>query len=167
MPMQRIKNQILFLRMFALLGLCLLVVWPSRVFAHPLGNFTINHYSGIRVEDGWIEIRYFIDMAEIPTFQELQRSGLTGRLDDPKLPEYLSSQAQAFLDGLHTTVNGTPIKLHLVSQDVIFPIGAGNLPTMKVGFVYRRELSEACQAMPCQLNYEDTNFTDHAGWKEV
>jgi ABC-type nickel/cobalt efflux system permease component RcnA len=132
-----------------------------------MGNFTINHYSGIHIESGWIEIRYFIDMAEIPTFQELQRRGLTGRLDDPKLPEYLSSQAQAFRDGLQTTVNGTPVKLRLISQDVIFPIGAGNLPTMKLGFVYWSELSKDCQTKPFQLNYEDTNFAGHAGWKEV
>ena len=39
--------------------------------AHPLGNFSVSHYAGIRVEQGAIELRYLIDMAEIPTFQEL------------------------------------------------------------------------------------------------
>ena len=165
--MLRIKAPSISWPSVIVLSLCLLLTSPTGVFAHPMGNFTINHYSGIHIQSGWIEIRYFIDMAEIPTFQELQRSGLAGRLDDPKLREYLSSQAQTFLDGLETTVNGTPVKLRLVSQAVIFPIGAGNLPTMKLGFVYRRELSEDCQTKPCQLNYEDMNFRDHAGWKEV
>jgi ABC-type nickel/cobalt efflux system permease component RcnA len=165
--MLRIKAPSISRRIVVVLSLCLLLTYPIGVFGHPMGNFTINHYSGIHVENGWIEIRYFIDRAEIPTFQELQRSGLTARLDDPKLPEYLSSQAQAFLGGLQTAVNGTPLKLRLVSQDVIFPIGAGNLPTMKLGFIYRSELSEDCQTKPCQLSYEDTNFRDQAGWKEV
>jgi len=165
--MLRIKAPAISWPSVIVLSLCLLLTSPIGAFAHPMGNFTINHYSGIHIESSWIEIRYFIDMAEIPTFQELQRRGLTGRLDDPKLDEYLSSQAQAFRGGLQTTVNGTPAKLRLISQDVIFPIGAGNLPTMKLGFVYRSELSKDCQTKPCELNYEDTNFAGHAGWKEV
>src|SRR5215470_12167916 len=99
MLMPRIEGRMLS-RMFAFLSFCLFTLVPSRILAHPMGNFTINHYSGIRVESGWIEIRYFIDMAEIPTFQELQRSGLTGRQDDPKLREYLSSESQFLLEGL-------------------------------------------------------------------
>ena len=152
---------------FALLGLSLLVIFPASVFAHPMGNFTINHYSGIYVENGWIEVRYFIDMAEIPTFQELQRTGLTGRLDDPRLQEYLSLQGQAFMRGLRITLDGIPVSLNLATQDVIFPGGAANLPTMKFGFVYRGEVMRGSRSASCQLNYEDTNFAGHAGWKEI
>ena len=151
----------------ALLGFCSLAIFPAIALAHPMGNFTINHYSGIHLENGLVEVRYFIDMAEIPTFQELQRSGLTGRLDDPKLQEYLSSQGQVFLRGLRITLNGAPVSLHLATQDVIFPTGAGNLPTMKFGFVYRGEVLRDCGPASCQLNYEDTNFAGHAGWKEI
>lgn len=165
--MRRTEGRAPFRRILGLLALCLLLIFPSGAYAHPMGNFTINHYAGIHLENGWIEIRYFIDMAEIPTFQELQRSGLTARLDDPKLQEYLSSQAQALLHGLRATLNGTPMTLHLASQDVIFPVGAGNLPTMKLGFVYRAEVSQECGSRACQLDYEDTNFADHVGWKEV
>lgn len=165
--MPRTERLVACCRVLALLGLCSLVIFPATVFAHPMGNFTINHYSGIHLENGSVEVRYFIDMAEIPTFQELQRSGLTGRLDDPKLQEYLSSQGQAFLRGLRITLNGVPVSLNLATQDVIFPVGAGNLPTMKFGFVYRGEIMRDCRSASCQLNYEDTNFADHAGWKEI
>jgi nickel/cobalt exporter len=37
--------------------------------AHPLGNFTVNRYSGLVVAPGRVEVRYVLDMAEIPTFQ--------------------------------------------------------------------------------------------------
>jgi ABC-type nickel/cobalt efflux system permease component RcnA len=165
--MLRNERRISLCRIFAFLGFCLLLISPSGAFAHPMGNFTINHYAGIQIENGWIEIHYVIDMAEIPTFQELQRSGLTARLDDPHVPEYLYSQAQTLGRGLRVMLEGNSITLRLMSQDVIFPAGAGNLPTMKFGFVYRGEFSQNCFARPCQLNYEDINFADHAGWKEV
>jgi nickel/cobalt exporter len=48
---------------------------------------------------------------------------------------------------------------------VIFPPGAGNLPTMKIGIVYNASfLGVAC---PCTLAYRDGNYPERAGWKEV
>src|SRR5689334_8124145 len=38
--------------------------------AHPLGNFTVNRYSGIDLAPGSVRITYVLDMAEIPTYQE-------------------------------------------------------------------------------------------------
>ena len=52
------------------IGFGLLV--PALALAHPLGNFTINHYAGIRVEPGRVILDVVIDQAEIPTFQERQ-----------------------------------------------------------------------------------------------
>ena len=71
--MLRIKAPSISWPSVLVLGLSLFLTSPIGVFAHPMGNFTINHYSGIHIESGWIEIRYFIDRAEIPTFQAAQR----------------------------------------------------------------------------------------------
>ena len=38
---------------------------------------------------------------------------------------------------------------------------------MKFGFLYRGALPVDCSAAPCQLDYQDTNFADRAGWKEI
>lgn len=43
---------------------------PTKALAHPMGNFSINHYSKIEVEENIIRLRYIIDMAEIPSFGE-------------------------------------------------------------------------------------------------
>ena len=56
--------------------------------AHPMGNFSISHYAGITLAATEIELRYLIDMAEIPTFQELQDSGLTPEAA-PSIREWL------------------------------------------------------------------------------
>ena len=45
------------------------VLVPAIALAHPLGNFTINHYAGVRVEPDRILLDVVIDQAEIPTFQ--------------------------------------------------------------------------------------------------
>ena len=36
-----------------------------------MGNFTINHYSALTVGSDQVALLYVLDMAEIPTYQEL------------------------------------------------------------------------------------------------
>ena len=51
----------------------LAAVWPSTgALAHPLGNFTVNRYSGIHVSPHELRVDYVVDLAEIPTFQEMR-----------------------------------------------------------------------------------------------
>ena len=45
---------------------------PALAAAHPLGNFTINRYAALHVTQDTITVRYVLDLAEIPTFQEMQ-----------------------------------------------------------------------------------------------
>ena len=47
-----------------------LALSPSTADAHPLGNFTINHYLGVVVRPDVVVLDYVVDMAEIPAFQE-------------------------------------------------------------------------------------------------
>jgi len=153
--------------LFSVLAAIMLLFVPACASAHPMGNFSISHYSGISLGPGFLELSYLIDVAEIPSFQEMQQSGVEARPGYPRLPAYLSTKAAEFAQGLRVSLNGRALPLRVVSQDVIFPTGAGNLPTMKFGFLYRAEISVDCASAPCQLEYEDTNFPGRAGWKEV
>src|SRR5271163_1976284 len=99
-------------RIFLLLLLC----WswlanPLAIAAHPMGNFSISHYAGIRVAPGFIEVRYLIDIAEIPTFQEMQSTGIVAKEGDPSLAPYLTKKAELLAAGLALEVNGQVIQL--------------------------------------------------------
>jgi ABC-type nickel/cobalt efflux system permease component RcnA len=149
----------------------LLTAWimivPNSATAHPLGNFSISHYSGIRVSKDAIELRYMIDMAEIPTFQEIQESGIEPKAGDPSLEAYLARKAEILRDGLALEVNGKPLVLRAESREIIFPPGAGGLPTMKVGFLYKAKLIGDSNGAEYLLTYRDGNFPGRAGWKEI
>ena len=75
-------------RALTLLGLVVAVVLGpvAAASAHPLGNFTINHYSGIHVSPDEIRVDYVIDMAEIPAFQEMEAIDTDG--DDIQAARY-------------------------------------------------------------------------------
>jgi nickel/cobalt exporter len=142
-----------------------LTLFPLPSSAHPMGNFSISHYAGIRVEQGFVELRYLVDMAEIPTFQEIQKSNIVAQTNDPRVLGYLLKQAEVLKEGLLLTLNGQPLPLRIASQDIVFSPGAGNLPTMKLGLVYRAEVTDVCAVTRCELEYHDTNFSGRVGRK--
>src|SRR4051794_41193383 len=56
-------------------GAALLVLLPATpASAHPLGNFTVNHYDGLTLTPTELRDTAIVDSAEIPTLQE--RSGV-------------------------------------------------------------------------------------------
>jgi len=142
------------------------VLGPSRGLAHPLGNFSINQYAGIRITSEAVEIRYLVDLAEIPTFQEMQDWGIVATVGDASLERYLPGKMEALKRGLLLDVDGHPLSLQTVSTEILFPPGAGGLPTMKLGALYRASLSSGASGARV-LHYRDTNFASRAGWKEV
>jgi ABC-type nickel/cobalt efflux system permease component RcnA len=132
-----------------------------------MGNFSISHYAGIRVDRGFIEVLYLIDMAEIPTYQEIQNTGIVANDGDPSLAPYLLNKGESLANGLTLEIDEQALRLQLVSQSVIFPPGAGGLPTMKLGFVYRAALGELSPESARTVHYRDYNFAGRAGWKEI
>src|SRR6267142_2793989 len=80
---------------------------PAPAPAHPLGNFSISQYAGIQIEHDAIALRYFIDMAEIPTFQELQAREIPANPAEPRVARYLRDTAAALKSGLVLEVEGS------------------------------------------------------------
>jgi ABC-type nickel/cobalt efflux system permease component RcnA len=143
------------------------IFFTASARAHPMGNFSISHYSGIRIGKDAIEIKYILDLAEIPTFQELQENGVTARADDEGVQAYVRRKTEILRDGLRLQISGKPLRLEVGSTEIIFPPGAGGLPTMKVGIVFKANLSSASAVGEQLLTYRDENFPGRAGWKEI
>jgi ABC-type nickel/cobalt efflux system permease component RcnA len=139
---------------------------PSLVLAHPLGNFSINQYAGLRITLEAVEIRYIVDMAEIPTFQEMQDAGIIPEVGHPSVKGYVPGKVEALKRELLLDVDGHRLPVMTESADIIFPPGAGGLPTMKLGARYRVSLPPLA-AGAHTLHYRDTNFASRAGWKEI
>ena len=160
-------------RVSAVLGLLFLLSICRSASAHPMGNFSVNHYSKITFESDAIRVRYFIDLAEIPTYQELQLANVSPTEVDPQsaaVIHYVTRRGTELGHGLDLEVNGQPVELHLVSSAVLFPAGAGGLPTMKMGFVYEAAYAAIASIQdrtPISLHYADNNYPGHTGWKEI
>src|SRR6201990_2015506 len=145
------RKPLLFL---SLLAVSLLL--GPRSLAHPMGNFSVNHYSKISLERDGIKISYIIDLAEIPTYQELQQGNVTADVADSAVPRFIEQRGAELGRGLDLLVAGQRLPLRLMSSQVIFPPGAGGLPTMKMCFVYRAAYPS--ERKSGSLQYADDNF---------
>jgi hypothetical protein len=76
-------------------GLCL---GAQTSLAHPLGNFSVNRYSSLRVDWNALELHYLLDLAEIPTFQEIQERPVP-EAGHPALHTYLAHQVTSLQEG--------------------------------------------------------------------
>jgi nickel/cobalt exporter len=163
MPDKRVRWHLVL----AALAVVSLLAAPDLGSAHPLGNFSVSHYTAIRLEADALVLRYIIDMAEIPTFQEIQDTQIVPEARHPSLPAYLSQRVEGLRSGLILELNGARLPLSAETSEVIFPPGAGGLPTLKLGMRFRATLDGTSAATAHELRYRDTNFPGRAGWKEM
>lgn len=162
--LRRLPRLVSVIFIFSLCSLCLCGRFSQTVGAHPLGNFTVNRYSRIEVGPERVTVQYVLDMAEIPTFQEIRAQDRDITADGAAKDQYASAQAAAIGQRIRFTMNGAPIALAPESVDLTFPPGQANLETMRLSVRYSAPLhSEREQA----AEYRDGNFTDRQGWKEI
>jgi ABC-type nickel/cobalt efflux system permease component RcnA len=126
-----------------------------------MGNFSVNHYARIEVSGAGAEIRYVLDLAEIPSFQLLQQWGLSA--DSPRnlLEAKADAQARAWVRNLNVTCDGRAVFPRFEGATLAIAPGAGGSPVMRI------TSSLKLAAAAGSLSYEDRNYPDRAGWKEV
>ena len=126
------------------------LVGAGAASAHPLGNFTVNRHSVIELSGDSIYVRYALDLAEIPTFQEG---------DEVRAPGF----AQHVVDALQLEVDGRRVALAPVEHEVRERPGAGGLATLRFDGLFAAPEGSSGRT----LVFRDTNFSGRIGWKEV
>jgi ABC-type nickel/cobalt efflux system permease component RcnA len=139
--------------------LTLAALLPSVASAHPLGNFTINHYSRIEPAGDRVRIIYVLDMAEIPTFQEKPRL-------DPNPEAYADQRIEQIRQNLRLELDGQPAQLRLEQRSLSLPEGQGGLPTLRLEALFSAELT-GDPATPVELVFRDNNDPARLGWREI
>ena len=152
-------KKLLALAVLALAVLALALLAPAAASAHPLGNFTVNHFSRIQPSGDRIYVLYVLDMAEIPTFQARGEVRAQG---EEAYAAGLSSRIRA---NLSLAVGGRPLALRELDHALAFPPGAGGLRTTRLEIVF--EAGPVPAGRQVALSYRDGNFPTRIGWKEI
>jgi nickel/cobalt transporter (NicO) family protein len=135
-------------RLALLVGLLAALAVPALAQAHPLGNFTVNRYSAIEASGDRVYVKYVLDLAEIPTYQEGDRARRPGF-------------AKQIARGLELELDGRRAVLETVAARTRSRPGAGGLHTLRFEAVFEADRSGSA------VRFEDTNFAGRIGWREV
>jgi ABC-type nickel/cobalt efflux system permease component RcnA len=137
----------------ALAALALAALAAPAAEAHPLGNFSVNHLSLLRVSQDRVEVRYVLDQAEIPTAQErgLDRT------------ELLRRKVDEIERGLALVVDSRRAPLAVAGRPRLsFPAGAAGLPTTRLELSLR-----APSRRPRRVELRDGSFAGRVGWRAI
>jgi nickel/cobalt transporter (NicO) family protein len=136
------------MRRLALLGVLVALAAPSAAAAHPLGNFTVNRLAQVDLAGDQIFVRYVLDMAEIPTYQE------RGRVEQPGFAAAVARKLDLRLDGR---------RARLAVRESRFDLkpGAGGLKTLRYEAVFQ------ARAGGSKLELRDRNYANRIGWREI
>jgi nickel/cobalt transporter (NicO) family protein len=155
-------------RWAAILGVAAVLLVPAVASAHPLGNFTINHYAGLVVGRDAVQLEVVIDMAEIPAFQERQAmdADLDGTVSDAEGSAWAGPACAKLAESLRLTRAGTALGLGSTARAVSFPPGAGGLSTLRLecGFIAR--LTPTMDGRTA-ITFEDRSYGERIGWREI
>ena len=120
-------------RFFVCLALALL--WPVQgASAHPMGNFSINHYARFTAEADELKLRYVLDFAEIPTVDQMNKLDSNGdkKVSEAEKSAYLRANVPQFLKGLSLKIEGYEADLIASRATLETRPGAGDLLTLLV-----------------------------------
>src|SRR5262249_47151154 len=124
--------------------------------AHPMGNFSVSHYSRIVVDAKGAAICYALDLAEVPAAQLFQQWGLSADSPRAALDRRAEAQAQEWINGLSIEIGGRAVTPRLERATLTI-----EKSTLRIAADVRID------APPGSLRFEDRNYRDRSGWKEI
>jgi len=159
------------LRVAAVAALVTAVALPAVAAAHPLGNFTINHYAGLFIEPERVLLDIVIDQAEIPAFSARQAIDVDddGEISDDELEAGRIGACEALIPDLGLSIDGVALTPVLLTAGLTFPPGLGGLQTMRsvCGYVAELLTPLAPDRAAARIAFLDGSFPARIGWREI
>jgi ABC-type nickel/cobalt efflux system permease component RcnA len=147
------------------LALLILAATAPAASAHPLGNFTINTYNGVRIEPQAVAVRMIVDYAEIPTVQRFPAAGEAGDVSAPQADHYAATHCDRLVEGARLRIDRVTVALATQTSTLVFVPGAGGLDTMRLTCELRT--ADPVDTAGTLIEYVDENSLERLGWREI
>jgi nickel/cobalt transporter (NicO) family protein len=148
-------------------GVAALVLVPAvAASAHPLGNFTVNHYDGLVVTPHAVRDHAVVDTAEIPTQQAhgAVDADHDGAVSAGERTSYADRSCSSLAQALHLVVNNRPALFSVVSASYAYRPGAAGLQTARLDCALT---APAVVTADSTVVFDDTFAAGRIGWHEI
>ncbi|MFD7425553.1 nickel transporter [Streptomyces sp. NPDC059818] len=112
----------------------LLAGLATTAYAHPLGNFTVNHHTGLTFRNDAVDALIVVDRAEIATAQERPRVDRdhNGAVDASEARSFATGDCAVLTRQLRLDIAGTPVRWKATGAAVTFQPGEAGLQTSRL-----------------------------------
>ncbi|PKV83286.1 nickel transporter [Streptomyces sp. TLI_146] len=142
----------------ALVGPLLTSTASAAAPAHPLGNFTVNHYEGLVVAPGRLTIDHVEDLAEIPATQ-----ARAAEMTADERSTWAAERCRAAARGSTVTAAGQPAALTVQSGSAQVRPGQAGLVTLRLECLLAAPLPDTAE-----LTVDFRAPARHGpGWREI
>ncbi|MCY0950454.1 hypothetical protein [Streptomyces sp. H27-S2] len=134
--------------------------------AHPLGNFSVNHYDGLRLTPDHIEDTTVVDTAEIPTAQDHEATD-NDHDEQTSLAEAAARATHRCAElarRTHATVDESPLTWHSTRSTLTYATGAAGLPIARLTCALR---APAPLSETAAVSFTSGAEAARTGWKEI
>ncbi|MFE0462975.1 high frequency lysogenization protein HflD [Kitasatospora sp. NPDC058965] len=135
--------------------------------AHPLGNFSVNHYTGLTVYPDRVEALSVTDSAEIPTLQQKPQvhPDSTGTATDGERAAWAARQCAQSAERLNVTAAGRALRWSVGSAQFEYAPGSAGLQTSRLECRLHAPLELA--AAGAQVRVATGSDATRVGWNEI
>ena len=141
---------------------------PALASAHPLGNFSINHYAAVTVSPIEVRVDLVIDAAEIPTVAAVTDLDLDadGAVDTAELEAARTTVCEARTADVAISLDGQPVRLTVEAASLALRPGAEGLQTLRTecGLVGQLDTTIGSTV---SFGVADRGDADRLGWREI
>jgi nickel/cobalt exporter len=143
-----------------------LLLGSGTADAHPLGNFTVNHYDGLVLQADRVEDLAIVDTAEIPTLQEkpLVDRDNDGVVSESERGAFARRTCRQVAAAVTVQVGADPLRWSVRSSSFAYRPGAAGLLTSRL----ECHLSSAAALDgSTSVSVRDRFRADRIGWHEI
>jgi nickel/cobalt transporter (NicO) family protein len=145
------------------------ILFARLIEAHPMGNFSISHYSRLEyIKDG-VLLNHILDMAEIPSYQEMEflDTDHNSVISDDEKSRFADRISNQLLPNLKVRINGMNLTFKTKNRWLEMRPGAGDLPTFVIHCTYFAEVPTSIVTDSNFIEFEDRNYLERSGWREI
>ncbi|MFC8625738.1 nickel transporter [Streptomyces anulatus] len=134
--------------------------------AHPLGNFSVNHYDGLRLSHDGIEDTAVVDSAEIPTAQDEEATDTDhdGTIAPAEAADRAADRCARLAGRTRVSVDGRRIAWHVNRSTLTYGKGAAGVPVARLTCTL---WAEADLSRPADITFASGADAKRTGWKEI
>ncbi len=133
-----------------------------------LGNFTINQFSGLILQQDAVEVHYVVVYGQLPALSELHAADSNGDgvTSQQERDAHVGQLAQVFARSLDLRIDDAPVTLHPVRWSSSLPTETGGF-SLRLDVYYRGSVPQAASSGARDFAYANHNYPGRIGWNEI